>query len=211
MQAVPIRVNGRHIRPSRLFAVAEGLTDSPLTDRAHIATCDDCRQVLEVFKKYLIDSGEIRQAGTVKAGRRHRRKKVWQISWKTFAPWWISHCAEEWWSQYSVRLVPQSLLWSGTDYPRGRNLPRLSASQEAEHRLEVRKGRSYSDEDDTEERWLHTRRVAGTYIANISRSGFAFWVVAPSNHVSRDSSWVTASLLRSPVGIATGKESWWKS
>ena len=48
----------RHIQLSRLFAYAEGQTELHQTEQEHIATCFDCRQILKVFKTYLIDSGE---------------------------------------------------------------------------------------------------------------------------------------------------------
>ena len=48
----------RHIEPSRLFAFAEGAAELHAIEQGHIASCADCQQLLEVFKTYLIDSGE---------------------------------------------------------------------------------------------------------------------------------------------------------
>jgi len=45
----------RHIEPSRLFAYAEEQTELHPTEREHLATCADCGQVLEVFKKYFMN------------------------------------------------------------------------------------------------------------------------------------------------------------
>jgi hypothetical protein len=48
----------KHVEPSRLFSFAEGETELHPTERGHMATCADCRQVLEVFKTYLIDNSQ---------------------------------------------------------------------------------------------------------------------------------------------------------
>jgi hypothetical protein len=57
----------KHIEPSRLFTFAEGSVELEDKEREHLMRCEDCQQVLAVFKKYLVDSSNKSQRFRVQA------------------------------------------------------------------------------------------------------------------------------------------------
>ena len=66
----------KHIEPSRLFTFAEGSVELEDKEREHLMRCEDCRQVLSVFKTYLIiDSSNKSQEEETFRGSKTSKKK----------------------------------------------------------------------------------------------------------------------------------------
>jgi hypothetical protein len=48
----------KHIETSRLFTFAEGSLELEEKEREHLKRCEDCQQVLSVFKAYVVENGK---------------------------------------------------------------------------------------------------------------------------------------------------------
>ena len=50
-----MRPSRTHLKPSKLFGVAEGSLDFAHDEREHLKTCEACRNVLAVFRTYVTE------------------------------------------------------------------------------------------------------------------------------------------------------------